>query len=83
MTSLDREPTFLISKKATGRAESIPNEIEQLNDWTTITKLLDFPISSERIENVSDILSEGDIIKVKLIGFDRGKMKLSKKALET
>ena len=28
----------------------IPNEIEQLNDWTTITKLLDFPISSERIE---------------------------------
>jgi len=39
-------------------------------------------ISSERVENVSDVLSEGDIIKVKLIGFDRGKMKLSKKALE-
>ena len=40
-------------------------------------------ISSERVENVSDVLSEGDIIKVKLIGFDRGKMKLSKKVLET
>ena len=39
-------------------------------------------ISSERVENVSDVLSEGDVIKVKLIGFDRGKMKLSKKALE-
>ena len=33
-------------------------------------------------ENVSDVLTEGDIIKVKLIGFDRGKMKLSKKAIE-
>ncbi|MDO7750711.1 MAG: polyribonucleotide nucleotidyltransferase, partial [SAR86 cluster bacterium] len=33
-------------------------------------------ISTERVENVSDVLSEGDIIKVKLIGFDRGKMKL-------
>jgi polyribonucleotide nucleotidyltransferase len=39
-------------------------------------------ISSERVENVSDVLSEGDVIKVKLIGFDRGKMKLSKKVLE-
>ena len=39
-------------------------------------------ISAERVENVSDVLSEGDIIKVKLIGFDRGKMKLSKKAIE-
>ena len=39
-------------------------------------------ISSERVENVSDVLTEGDVIKVKLIGFDRGKMKLSKKALE-
>ncbi|MDB9837803.1 polyribonucleotide nucleotidyltransferase [Gammaproteobacteria bacterium] len=39
-------------------------------------------ISSERVENVSDVLAEGDIIKVKLIGFDRGKMKLSKKAIE-
>ena len=39
-------------------------------------------ISTERVENVSDVLTEGDIIKVKLIGFDRGKMKLSKKAIE-
>ena len=39
-------------------------------------------ISAERVENVADVLTEGDIIKVKLIGFDRGKMKLSKKAIE-
>ena len=30
-------------------------------------------ISSERVENVSDVLTEGDIIKVKLIGFDQWK----------
>ena len=41
-----------------------------------------FEISAERVENVADVLTEGDIIKVKLIGFDRGKMKLSKKAIE-
>ena len=39
-------------------------------------------ISAERVENVSDVLTEGDIIKLKLIRFDRGKMKLSKKAIE-
>ena len=38
-------------------------------------------ISEERTENVSDVLSEGDTIKVKLIGFDRGKLKLSAKAV--
>ncbi len=39
-------------------------------------------ISKERVENVSDVLSEGDTIKVKLIGFDRGKLKLSAKAID-
>jgi polyribonucleotide nucleotidyltransferase len=39
-------------------------------------------ISEERTENVSDVLSEGDTIKVKLIGFDRGKLKLSAKAVD-
>ena len=39
-------------------------------------------ISSERVENVSDVISVGDVIRVKLIGFDRGKMKLSKKILD-
>ena len=34
-------------------------------------------ISSERVENVSDVLSEGDIIKVKLIGFDRDQIQLT------
>ena len=39
-------------------------------------------ISNERIENVTDALSEGDTVKVKLLGFDRGKMKLSAKAVD-
>ncbi|MAR95887.1 MAG: polyribonucleotide nucleotidyltransferase [Gammaproteobacteria bacterium] len=38
-------------------------------------------ISNERTENVSDVLEEGQEVDVKLIGFDRGKMKLSMKAL--
>jgi polyribonucleotide nucleotidyltransferase len=38
-------------------------------------------IAHERTENVSAVLSEGQEIEVKLIGFDRGKMKLSAKAL--
>ncbi len=38
-------------------------------------------ISNERTENVSDVLEENQEIEVKLIGFDRGKMKLSMKAL--
>ncbi len=38
-------------------------------------------IAHERTENVSSVLTEGQEIDVKLIGFDRGKMKLSAKAL--
>jgi len=38
-------------------------------------------ISEERTENVADVLKEGQEVDVKLIGFDRGKMKLSIKAL--
>jgi polyribonucleotide nucleotidyltransferase len=38
-------------------------------------------ISHDRTENVQDILEEGQEVDVKLIGFDRGKMKLSIKAL--
>jgi len=39
-------------------------------------------ISHERTESVSAVYSEGDEVEVKLIGFDRGKMKLSVKALQ-
>ena len=39
-------------------------------------------ISNERVENVTDVLSEGDTVKVKLLGFDRDKMKLSAKAVD-
>ena len=38
-------------------------------------------ISDERTEDVNDVLEEGQEVEVKLIGFDRGKMKLSMKAL--
>ena len=40
-------------------------------------------IAHERTEDVSKVLSEGQELDVKLIGFDRGKMKLSVKALVT
>ena len=40
-------------------------------------------IDHKRIENVEDVLHQGDKIKVKLIGIDSrsGKLKLSRKAL--
>lgn len=40
-------------------------------------------ISHSRIENVEDVLKEGDIVKVKLIDVDKktGKLRLSRKAL--
>ena len=40
-------------------------------------------ISRERVANVSDVLSEGQEVKVKLMGFDdRGKTKLSMKVVD-
>ena len=38
-------------------------------------------IAEERTEDVNAVLTEGQEVEVKLIGFDRGKMKLSMKAL--
>ncbi len=41
-------------------------------------------ISNERVEKVSDKLSEGDVIKVKVLEIDRqGRIRLSMKAIET
>ena len=40
-------------------------------------------LANERVNNVTDVVSEGDIVKVKLIGFDnRGKVKLSMKDVD-
>jgi polyribonucleotide nucleotidyltransferase len=40
-------------------------------------------ISSERVNKVSDVLSEGQMVKVKLLGFDdRGKTRLSMKVVD-
>jgi polyribonucleotide nucleotidyltransferase len=40
-------------------------------------------IAPRRIEKVSDVLKEGDKVKVKLLGFDdRGKTRLSMKAVD-
>ena len=40
-------------------------------------------LADERVNNVKDIVSEGDIVKVKLVGFDnRGKVKLSMKDVD-
>ncbi len=38
-------------------------------------------IDWKRIDKVTDVLKEGDMVDVKVVGFDRGKMKLSRKAL--
>jgi polyribonucleotide nucleotidyltransferase len=38
-------------------------------------------LEKHRVAKVEDVLKLGDTIKVKLIGFDRGKVKLSRKAL--
>ena len=34
-------------------------------------------LAEKRVEKVSDVVKEGDEVKVKVIGFDRGKVKLS------
>jgi polyribonucleotide nucleotidyltransferase len=39
-------------------------------------------LSEERVEKVTDVISEGDTVKVKVIGFDKGKVKLSIKDVE-
>lgn len=40
-------------------------------------------LSNERVENVTDVLSEGQIVNVKLVGIDeRGRLSLSIKAIE-
>ncbi|MDA9138883.1 S1 RNA-binding domain-containing protein, partial [Candidatus Pelagibacter ubique] len=36
-------------------------------------------LATKRVEKVTDIVKEGDEVKVKVIGFDRGKVKLSMK----
>jgi polyribonucleotide nucleotidyltransferase len=38
-------------------------------------------IDWKRVNKVTDVLKEGDMVKVKLLGLDRGKMKLSRKVL--
>ena len=39
-------------------------------------------LAEERVEKVTDVVSEGDTVKVKVIGFDKGKVKLSMKDIE-
>ena len=36
-------------------------------------------LAPKRVEKVTDVVKEGDEVKVKVIGFDRGKVKLSMK----
>jgi polyribonucleotide nucleotidyltransferase len=39
-------------------------------------------LAEERVEKVADVVSEGDTVKVKVIGFDKGKVKLSMKDID-
>ena len=36
-------------------------------------------LATKRVEKVTDVVKEGDVVTVKVIGFDRGKVKLSMK----
>jgi polyribonucleotide nucleotidyltransferase len=41
-------------------------------------------LKNERVEKVSDVVKEGDVVKVKVLDIDgRGKVKLSMKEVET
>jgi polyribonucleotide nucleotidyltransferase len=40
-------------------------------------------LAAKRVEKVTDVVKEGDEVKVKVIGFDRGKVKLSMKQATT
>ena len=40
-------------------------------------------LAAKRVEKVTDVVKEGDEVKVKVIGFDRGKVKLSMKQADT
>ena len=41
-------------------------------------------LAAKRVEKVSDVVKEGDEVKVKVLGFDKGKVKLSiKQALDS
>ena len=39
-------------------------------------------LAEERVEKVTDVVNEGDTVKVKVIGFDKGKVKLSMKDID-
>jgi polyribonucleotide nucleotidyltransferase len=39
-------------------------------------------LSTRRVKQVSDVLKEGDKVRVKCIGMEKGKIKLSIKALQ-
>jgi polyribonucleotide nucleotidyltransferase len=39
-------------------------------------------LAEERVEKVTDVINEGDTVKVKVIGFDKGKVKLSIKDID-
>ena len=39
-------------------------------------------LANERVNKVTDIVNEGDMVKVKFVGFDRGKVKLSMKNID-
>ena len=63
-------------KKTTG----LKREFEITITNKTINELVENKISElapKRVEKVTDVVNEGDIVSVKVIGFDKGKVKLS------
>ena len=62
-TGLKREFEITITNKSIDQL--VQNKISEL--------------APKRVEKVTDVIKEGDEVKVKVIGFDRGKVKLSMK----
>ena len=48
----------------------------------TLFKSAEQLLADKRVAKVTDVVKEGDEVKVKVIGFDRGKVKLSKNKLK-
>ncbi len=65
-------------------------KVEKIMDFGAIVKFLGSKtglvhisqLSHERVPDVSSVVSEGDEVYVKVIGFDRGKIKLSMKVVD-
>jgi polyribonucleotide nucleotidyltransferase len=64
------------------RAE-LATEREKAERYRLVTLRQDAELAAERVNKTTDVVKEGDAVKVKVIGFDdRGKVKLSMRVVD-